>query len=70
MISVRAKLQKTLLPWLPELVSIYIKLLPIGGKAVVPLSPVGEFVFVVFINFCILLLFFLSLAVITQFSRR
>ena len=54
--SVRSKLQKTFSPLLLELVSIYRKLLPIGGVLVAPESPVGLFVFVKFIKFCILLL--------------
>ena len=46
MISVLSQLTKTLLPWLPELVSIYIKAVPIGGREAAPESPVGEDVLV------------------------
>ena len=70
MISILSKLQNTKSPLLLELVSLYIKLLPIGGEEVAPLSTVGLFVFVERTKFCILPLLILSLAVITQFCRR
>ena len=63
-------LQKTNSPWLLELVSIYIKLSPIGGNEVAPLSPVGEFVFVERIKVCILPELFLSLQKIRQLGSK
>ena len=53
-ISVHSKLQKALSPLLLLLVSIYMKLSPIGGKLVAPLLPVGQFLFVDLMNFDIL----------------
>ena len=61
--------KKTIFPWLPELVFIYIKALPIGGKLVAPESDVGEFVFVDFMKFDNLPLLFLLLQVIIQFGK-
>ena len=69
-ISVRSKLQKTLSLLLLLLVSIYMKLSPIGGKLVTPESPVGEFVFVGLIKFDILPFPFLSLHFITKFCNE
>ena len=52
MISVLSQLTKT---FAPEFVSIYIKLVSIGGKASAPEWDDGEFVFVDFIKFCLYL---------------
>ena len=60
MMSVRLKLTITPLPWLFELVSIYIKLSPIGDKNVAPERLVREFVLNYWKKFCIFLLLFLS----------
>ena len=49
---------KTLVPWLLDDVSIYIKLLPIGGNDSAPEYTVGLLFFVDFKKFCILPLFF------------
>ena len=68
--SVRSKLTKTILPWLIDEVSIYIKLLSIEGKLVAPEEPVGLFVFVDFINICFLPILILSLNFITQFCNK
>ena len=45
--------------WLTGDVSKYIKLVPIGGKLVAPLAPVGLVVFVERIKFCNLTLLFM-----------
>ena len=50
--SVRSKETNTFSPLLLPLVSLYIKLLPIGGNDVAPLSPVVVFVFVERIKLC------------------
>ena len=70
MISVLSKLQHTLLPLLLEVVSIYIKLSPIGGNDFAPVSPVGLDVFVDFTKFDILPLLFLSLHFVIHCCRR
>ena len=69
-ISVHSKLQKTLTPLLLLLVSIYMKLSPIGGKLVAPQLPVGLFVTVDLIKFCILPLLFLSLHLIIDCCNK
>ena len=68
--SVRSKETNTLSPLLLELVPINIKLLPIGGKLIAPLSPVGLFAFVEPIKFCFFPLLFSSLHFIFQFCKR
>ena len=69
MISILYQLQKTFDPQILELVSIYIKLSPIGGITVAPLFPVGELVFVHRMKFCILPLLFLSLQNFRQLGK-
>ena len=48
-------------PNLFELVSIYLKLSPIGDNDIAPELPVGDEIFADRVKFCILFLFFLSL---------
>ena len=52
MLSVLSQLTDTFGQWLFELVSIYIKLSPIGGRLVAPLLLDEVFVFVDRIKFC------------------
>ena len=70
MISVFFQLTKTFGPWLLELVSMYIKLSPIGDSDVAPLFLDGLFLFVDRKKFCILPAPFLSLHLVTQFCKR
>ena len=73
MISVLSNDTKTLsleVLWLFPLVSMYIKQLPMGAKAVAPDWPVDQFVFVDSIKFEGLSSAFLLLQTIFQFCKR
>ena len=65
-----SKLTKVSSPWLPPEVSIYIKLVPIGGKEIAPALLVGELVFEDLKKFCILSLLFISLHIINHFCNK
>ena len=67
---VRSNLQKTLSPLLKLLVSIYMKLSPIGGKLVAPELFAGLFDFVARTNLFILPLPFLSLLFIAHLVKN
>ena len=72
-ISVRSNETNTLsleLLWLLALVSMYIKQVPIGGRVVAPLDPVGEFVFVLLTKSYGVPSPNLLLKIVFQFGRR